>query len=395
VITEMQKQRYLEAARDACRWYMRNQNTDAHPWGGVKDSADKGRFLYEWFPASGTGRGAGVWAQALGIMALHAVNIRTGKESAEYRERLEAAKLAGRYLLSLQRMDTHREELRGAFDEHVPGEGMSYVRDSATGGMGLCALYRMTGEEEYLERARAYAEWYRRYGCDAEGWPWGRFDLTRGKGMDREGHVRGDWQAGGGLFYYYLASLTGEKRYIEECLVPMMDLLVDIYRENPGESVVEGFHGEVPVSCGNDDFALVALLAAYRATSRAEYLETARERITGLLNIMDPDTGRFPSFGGTFVSGISMHVLNELDASEGRTPDPRLAAAVELTAENALELQARDYTNPRVHGGFWGQSHFGVGRHHIHHRSTGYAAIFYTMLSGGEEGIPYYHCLHW
>ena len=97
----MQKKSFVEVSRQACRWYMNNQNTDEHPWGGVRDSADKGRFIYEWFPSRNSGRGAGVWAQALGIMALHAVNLADGEDSSEYWERFEAAKRAGRYMLSL------------------------------------------------------------------------------------------------------------------------------------------------------------------------------------------------------------------------------------------------------------------------------------------------------
>ena len=90
-----------------------------------------------------------------------------------------------------------------------------------------------------------------------------------------------------------------------------------------------------------------------------------------------------------------MNVLNELDRSEGREPAAELVAAVELVAKNGVELQASDYNNQRVDGGFWGNISFGAGRYCIHHRSTGYAAIFYTMLSAEDAEIPYYNCLHW
>ena len=405
MITACQQEKYLEATRAACRWYYKNQNTDDRPWGGIKNSADHGRFIYEYFPEDRMGRGGVVWSQALGIMALDAVNARSLRDP-EKGIRRQSAILAGEYLQKLQYTNPAEKENFGGFAETVPGDRFSYPRDAATGGMGLCALYRMTGDRKYLDAAVRFADWYRNHGSDSDGWPYITYDFLEKEGTnllppepgtketEMKEAIKGDWQAGGALFYYYLASVTGNRKYIEDYMLPMMPRLINFYEKNPPNRILEGFHCEVEVSYGNDDFALVTLLSAYMATGNKRYFEAARDRIKGLLLIMDQQTGKFPSFGGTFVCGITMHVLNELEKHLGRKPDPKLVSAVEKVAENGLQVQAFDYNDMRIHGGFWGQTNYDAARYCIHHRTTGYATIFYSML-GSKTVIPYYNCLGW
>ncbi len=64
---------FLESARLAGEWYVNTQNTEAGPWGGVHDSADVGRYIYEYFVTRQWCRGNGVWGQALAIMGLLAL----------------------------------------------------------------------------------------------------------------------------------------------------------------------------------------------------------------------------------------------------------------------------------------------------------------------------------
>ncbi|MHC4871790.1 MAG: hypothetical protein ACYTFY_08085 [Planctomycetota bacterium] len=406
MFTDMEIERYREVAREAVRWFFRNQNTNESPWGGIENSADLGRYIYEYYPATGKCRGAGIWAQALGIMAMDAANIDGNKDyDCEFQRRVKSAVDAGRYLLTLQRQDSHNERNYGGFDEGWPGHDHSFPRDGITGGLGLCALYKMTGDKKYLDSAELFADWYFNNACDEDGWPCHSFDFVEGKAYnsrsellrEAQGHVKyckGDWQVGGSMFFYYLSKQTGNDKYVNEYMLPNIEGLMQLYRENPVDKVLPGFHGAVPVSFGNDDFALLALLCAYCATKKEEYLEMARERIYGLFNIMDKETGLFPSYGGTFVMGITFKVLKDLEEFLGNTPDPRLEEALKLICKHGAELQAFDYNNLRINGGFWGQCNYGVSKDRIHQRSTGYAAIFYAMMVS-EELIPHYHCLGW
>ncbi len=401
-----EKEMMFESAKASCRWYFRNQNTNENPWGGMRESADNGRFIYEWFPALKVGRGGVVWSQALATMALDAVNLRAGKD-ADWKTRRKAALLGGKYLMLLQHDNPELKENYGGFSEQVPGEMCSYPRDAATGAMGLCALYRISGDKNYLYAAERFAHWFFHYGSDSQHWPYITFDFASRKGhnfripefgdeaSEHVEYVPGDWQAGGALVYFMLASLTGNrKKYIDEYMLPVIERLVKIYEENPFDAAKDGFHGEVPISYGNDDFAIVTLLAAYVATKRKKYYNVAKDRVMDFFKFRDEESGLYPSFAGTFVSGITMAVLRDLDRSIGVKPDSRLECEIRKTALNGLKLQNFDYSDLRANGAFWCQTQYGVGRDHIHHRSTGYSAIFYSMLSGSAK-IPYYHCLNW
>ena len=80
-LSNRDRHRYLAAAVGVGRWYQACQNSRRHPWGGVHDSADLGRCIYEYYPTTGWCRGHGVWAQALAVMGLSALADRTGDGS--------------------------------------------------------------------------------------------------------------------------------------------------------------------------------------------------------------------------------------------------------------------------------------------------------------------------
>ncbi|MFA7160192.1 MAG: hypothetical protein WC299_12910, partial [Kiritimatiellia bacterium] len=68
-ITLKAREQMLEFCRLASGWYLGNQNTEQRHW-GVGNSADMGRFLYQYNPVTGDCRGNGVWGQGLAIMGL-------------------------------------------------------------------------------------------------------------------------------------------------------------------------------------------------------------------------------------------------------------------------------------------------------------------------------------
>ncbi|PCJ62328.1 MAG: hypothetical protein COA79_04490 [Planctomycetota bacterium] len=380
-----------------------NQNTDKQPWGGMKNSSDQGRFVYEYYPAKDQGRAAGVWAQALGIMALGAANL--GGKDLNWWERDDSIKLAAKYMCRLQVNRPDKPASHGGFCEHTPGDMHSYPRDAATGGIGLAVLHHITKEDKFIDMAKDFCHWYRDYGSAKDGWPHITYDLEKGEGINANiepglesndtSFIRGDWQAGGGLAYYYLGCISGERKYIDDYFLPLIDQLVILFEKFPYTEPDYGFHGSVPVSFGNDDFALVALLCAYVCTKDKKYYEIAKGRIDDFEKYWDEESGSFPSFGGTFTSGITLKVIMDIEEKfELCAPSEKYEDMIKRIAEHGLGIQAFDYNNVRVHGGFWGQTEYGVSKDRIHHRSTGYASIFYSML-GSKELIPYYHALGW
>ena len=399
--TTKQKLQFLHHAELAGHWYCNNQNTDEKPWGGIADSADKGRFVYEYLLHKNSARGMGVWGQAIGIMNLYDLAHRIPAEAGHF---TTAAQLGANYLKTLQVTDFRLPKSIGGFREHTPQTAESYPRDAVTGGFGLCRLFKETQNQEWLDHARLFAEWWINHGTDENGWPFITFNLEQqhghNRGMDVIGEesgaefIKGDWQAGAAIFFYQLYKLTGEERFIEKGLEPLIQGLAQIYEENLGKPVTEGFHGQVPISHGNDDFALVALICAYRLKRDRRFLDLLGERIAVQNRLMDAD-GSYPSFGGTFVSGINNLEFLKLVATEKLNLDVlEVERCVRKTAEFGLTLQVKESTDLRLLGGVYGQSSHDIARTTIHHRSIGYSLNFYLRLAGGSE-VPTFSSYSW
>ncbi len=380
--------RYLAHATTSANWYVNTQCTEQRPWGPVHNLADEGRFVYEAYKGTRWMRGSGVWAQAMAIMDLLDVSAATG--SGKY---AAAANRGIRYLLSLQCLDVRHAECQGAFWEHVPNDPISLVRDGATGCFALDYLYAHTGEEEHLQRARLFCDWYMKYGCKPEHcWPYLRFDFDRRKGHSYVGGdpgldpsqategVDGDWQAGGGLALYYTGLLSGEQRYLEEGFRPMLEKVVAIYDAHGDEPPRPGWHGATPITYGNDDFVFIALCAGFRYWKDERYLRHLKKRTRARLDWMAAD-GSYPNSGATFVCSIE-HLEYLRLAEEFGFDDcvDEARAAVARSAEFGQTLQERDLNDPFFYGGLYGQTSYGTERDRIHHRSTGYSINFYLKL---------------
>jgi len=390
---ERTRARYLGHATAAANWYVNTQCTETRPWGPVHNLADEGRFIYEVYKGTGWMRGSGVWAQAMAIMDLFDVAqaVGGGKYSV-------AARVGTRYLLSLQCLDVRHPECQGAFWEHVPTDTISLVRDGATGCFGLAYLYAHTGEAEYLQRAKLFCDWYMKYGCkEADCWPYLYFDFAKRLGhsyraMDdpsfhdgrkKEG-VDGDWQAGGGLALYYTGLLSGEQRYIEEGFRPMLEKVVRIYDAHGDDPAMAGWHGETPLTYGNDDFVFIALAAGFRHFKDDRYLHHLKKRTRTHLDWM-ADDGSYPNYGATFTCSIEHLEYLRLAEEFGFTDHvDEVRAAVERTAAFGLTLQERDLNERFFYGGLYGQTSYGVERDRIHQRSTGYSINFYLKLAGSH-----------
>lgn len=402
-ITPKFREQLAESTRLAAQWYMNNQNTEEHPWGGMHDSADLGRFMYEYFKATGWCRAMGVWGQALGIMGLMTLARRTGSRAMR-----ESAIAAGEYMLSLQINNPSDEANHGGFREHTPMTQWSFPRDAATGGMGLTCLFKETGDELYLDRAKMFADWYHDHGSDENGWPWNFFSFAHGRGgMTQEGveiageetdagkkRVRGDWQAGGGLVYWQLWKLTGEQKWLDY-FKQLVDPLVELYERNADRPIdLGGFHGDTEITYGNDDFAIVAMVCGYRTFGEKRILEALQTHMKRLWSIADAD-GSYPSFAGTFVCNINNVEYLQLCQEENLAEDlDALEARILRTAAFGLTLQERDSTDLRAYGGMHGQTSYGVSRDRIHHRSTGYSLVLHLRLLGADPA-PYYSSWGW
>lgn len=399
--TTKEKLQFLHHAELAGHWYCNNQNRDDQPWGGIQDSADCGRFVYEYILHRNSARGMGVWGQAIAIMDLYDLARRLPGSAARF---LHSANLGAAYLKSLQVMDFRLPKSIGGFREHTPMTAESYPRDGVTGGFGLCRLFKETQDEEWLERAKLFAEWWINHGTDENNWPYITFNLDKQYGHNHSMQVvgeeynmefvKGDWQAGSAIFFYQLYKLTGDERWIEHGFDPLIIGLTRIYEEQSGKPIVAGFHGEVPISYGNDDFALCALVCAYRLKREKRMLDLLQERIAAQNSLMDED-GSYPSLGGTWVCGINNLEFLKLVESEKLAIDTSaIEQCLRKTAAFGLTTQVKESTDLRLLGGVWGQSSHDVARTTIHHRSIGYSINFYLRLEGKIE-VPTFSSFGW
>jgi hypothetical protein len=388
-ITPRQREIFLESARLAGDWYVNTQNTEEHPWGGVHDSADAGRYIYEYFVARQWARGMGVWGQAVAIMALLTLERRCPTEEKRYHK---SALLAGNYLKTLQILNPTDEKNHGGFREHTPQTDWSFPRDGATGGMGFCALYRETKSEEYLDRARIFAEWYHRFGSDEKGWPHRMYSFAERKPTRLSDIGAGDWQAGGALLYYWLFKLTGDKRwldYFRQMVDPLTAML-----ERGSSPEIHDFHGKSEVTFGNNDFSTIVMIAAYRQYRDERYLSAITDYLHRLWTVEDAD-GSYPTYAGTQVATIGHLEYLQLCRDEKLDEDiPALEQRILRSALAALREQETSPRDLRAYGGYYGQSSFGVSRDRIHHRSTGYSILMNLRLVGGAEN-PYYSSYNW
>ncbi len=378
-LTPKERAHFLEAARVAGLWYFHNQNAPGQPWGGVDESADLGRYLYEYFPATGKCRGTGVWSQGLATCLLQSVSQVTDMEGG--RTFAKAAEMGAAYLMSLQNLDSRNQKAFGGFREHNPQDAWSYPRDGATGGFALAAMYKMTGAAGYLERAKLFCEWYSGPGSNDETWPYDFFDFAKGEGSCK---VPGDWQAGGALVYLYTAKCAGDNEWIEKGFRPVMRKLLEIGDPTAVDGAEHLWHGESRITVGNDDFATIVLMAAFLEFEDEAYLDLARKRLRWMMSLQDED-GSFPNSGGTFVTALTMLEFCDLAEKKGLPDDTgEIVERLLRAARFGLTLQNHDPRDRRAYGGFWGQSNYGVGRDRIHNRSTSYGGHLFLRLAGHD-----------
>ena len=383
------KAQLLYSAMLAGDWLVNNQEKRLQS--NEPFSADYGRWLYEYKAVQQSWRGSTCWTAGTGIMGLVSLYERTG--APRYKEAIDRA---ARYLKSLQILDSRNRRNYGALREHTPMSDFSFPRDGATGMGGLLALYRFTGDKEYLERARLFADWYLREGFNpATQWPSYTFPFDPSK-VDPADRRAGAWQAGSGIFLYHLYKITGDRVYLDKGVVPFAEGLVRNALQKFGllQVPIETKDGSFD---NNDDFATLTLLAAYREVGDKRYWDTAMKRLNLLIEHQREDGAVVPgNTGGMYISAITAADALELAAAKGLPIGrERMARFVRRSAEFALSLQETRPDDLKAFGGFYGQTNLqNFRREWIHARATTYSVIFNVRYEGAVK-VPFYSVFGW
>ena len=380
----MDKQLLLDRAKLIGDWMVKNQVVnpfDANHGRGINVYDARTGYLYMTVN----------WTTGLMAACLCALHKRTGE-----RKYLDAAIRAGKYIMSLQLLDERRKEYFGLFRELTPQSIECAPRDAVSAAWGLVWLFNATGEREYLERAKIFAEWHMNY-VMVEGWP--RYALYMRDDIP-DFYAQGSFQSGTGLFYHDLFVASGDARFIERGFRPIAFNYRDKFF-NPDGSVIlerEVFTGrEVRLEPGakmhafNDDFGAAMLQAAADFFKDESFRQKALAFARWLARNQDADGG---FGGGKAPSGIPTALMYYHDLGT-HYEDHELLGAQEKTLNKLLSLQHTGTGDVKLDGGVegahevigkWPEIH-GAPKKHVNIRCTNYALMALLKLESDVEGV--------
>lgn len=373
LIHEELKKRGLACARGIADWIVSIQQSwlDGNPAAGSISFEISNR---------GDESCAPQWNHAFATMGL----LSSYKMFGDKQYERSALRMAG-YLKTLQILDPFDRNSYGAIREFTPQTPWCYTRDALSAAWAFVELYRHTREEEYLERARLWGEWFLKNGLDDEGWPW--WGMQFGPYMDRTPQMRNDVQGsfhGGSLnFFYHLAEATGDGKWTGEFFVRMADHFIAHIQQDDGffrsiDRKTHTFEGDP--QCGlhraNDDLGTLGLLCAYAVTKDARYLTAIRRFLDAVFRGQRED-GHFEQS----CAGIPV-VLNTIH--EGGKALERLDGISESAIRRALDAlfsrQSQGGINPRMKGGLLENK-----EDLVEMRSSCYALIVLLKLCGQQK----------
>jgi uncharacterized protein YyaL (SSP411 family) len=262
----------MDTARGIADWICQLQtpwNEAAHAPGSIPFSINN---LGHRYPAA-------QWNYAFASMGLAAAS----KAFDDDRYRSSSIRLI-EWMKTFQILDPFTHEHHGAIREYSPACPWCYTRDGISGGWGLVEMFRLTGDRDYLERAKLFGKWLTRKGLDDEGYPWFGVQLGEPFSPDNIGHIQNDIQGnfqGGSLnFFYQMYKATGDKSWTGP-MRNIADIFVDHIQQDSGFFVSIIRDTKQPVAAdneytrlhrGNDDLGTLGLLCMYRLTKAEKYI---------------------------------------------------------------------------------------------------------------------------
>lgn len=326
------------------------------------------------------------WNHAFATMGLLAAS----KAFNEKRYEKAGLRMAG-WMKTLQVFDPFRPENYGAIREITPQTPWSCPRDALSVAWAFIEVYRHTGDEEYLERAKLFGEWFISHAIDEDGWPlWG---VKLEPFFDHEipvfrNDVQGVFHGGSLNLFYQLAQVTGDDKWTGQFYVKMADFFVDVLQQESGYFATVDRSTKKPPETepqgglhrANDDLGTLGLLGAYKVTGNEKYLHA----IERFINAVVADQKEDGSFDKTVAAQpVVLNIMYEASRENAITPPD--GCAVSNALQRIFDSQSGGDINPRMRGGLVEEP--GMEIVQVWSRSTSYALIVLSKFFGGVNGF--------
>ncbi len=385
------RERFLKRALLAADWFVNSQLRREH--GLLGCDANLGRFLYYYYmPEKKVVPGIN-WTHGRAIFVLADAYRVTGDK-----KYLESAELGARYIRALQPLDPYYSVTHGAITERYPHENFAGMLDGAQAASGLLMLYRLTGNPDYLRRGKAFCDflvrtWRRDVGMphSAEYYP---------ERVLYPGDPIGCIHQATAIPLWHCHNITGEGQYAE-IIIDAANRVLESQREDGGIYAIPDIRamaalppnhhwglgeGQDRYLLRNDDGIVVVVLAAYKLTGNARYLD-AMVRYGEWTMANEPHERPYNAFG------VQANNVLDIARMAGRNWTPWVLDHIQ---KFNLDLQAQKTGDPRAEGGFRGEDEEGnagiFGGHALDYvvtRTTCYMAGTLFRLSGQGTGTGF------
>lgn len=383
-LTKAKQSEYLKRALLAADWFVGSQLGEHRPhW-----NADRGRFLYYYYKKDGQYVPGINWTQGRAISILsEAYQISKNKKY------LESAELGARYLIAMQQMDPFYPQTVGVFKEETPQGERGGILDGAQAASSFVFLYQVSGNKDYLRRAKAFCDFGVRH-----------YDMKMGlPSMVRfypKIAIEHNWDACiqwcSAIPFWHLYKIqknANYKKIILNSTNKMLEYQTDVgafvHRlekkpEIPAPNHHHGYgKGLDKLFLRNDDGLITLILAAYRITKSSTYKNSCLKYAEWLLanGGMDRPFCSFP---------VQANTLLDIGKEFGKDYTPWV---LEKLDKHLLKLQVTKSKDKRALGGFCGEDEEGdtgifKGNtlDYVTTRMTTYCAGTLLRLSGKGNG---------
>jgi rhamnogalacturonyl hydrolase YesR len=358
------------------------------------NSGDAGRFPYVYdCAASKITTLTTNWTTGVTVSALLSGYKLTGSE-----EYLTAAGKACRFIKSLQDFNPRNPQTIGLFHENCPQTEWAHPRDALTAAWALLDYSLAIKDEDGIERAKAYANWFIDVALK-KGYPlWTvRFD-------DKEWEPSwcGSFHSGSAFFMYRMYEETGDKKF-EKAMRQILDFYNEKHLDDEGRITViidrnslESLDGKADkrftnpgwemMHRYNDDFGALANLAAWKTTEDEKYREYAEKFLLLMCRSQRNDGGFGPAEWG--VPSAAGAILIEIVAAKRLgISRPEYDLAAERAMKYILKLQnnaPKQFTD----GAFFGMTdNYEVSSTDANTRTAAYAIMALLHYGGANDNI--------